>query len=60
MLSFTSLHWEKQMLLYFGINCLLHAKISIILVFLELVIQDSDYDGYFIVNDEIKLKAKTF
>lgn len=60
MLSFTSLHWEKQMLLYFRINCLLDAKISIILVFLELVIQDSDYDGYFIVNDEIKLKAETF
>ena len=42
MLSFTSLHWVNPVGVYFEINPVLHSKISIILVFLELVIQDSE------------------
>lgn len=42
-------------------NPVLHFKISVSLGFLELVVQDSDQaDGYFVVNDEIHLKARTF
>lgn len=47
--------------MYFEINSVLHSKISMILVFLELVIQDSDQvNSYFIVNAEIDLKTNTF
>lgn len=43
----------------FEISPVLHPKISIIIVFLELVIKDPDQaDVYFIVHDELNLKAK--
>lgn len=45
--------------MYFEISPVLHSKIWMILVFLELVIKDPDQaDVYFIVHDNLNLKAK--
>lgn len=56
---YPSLPCTKNILLVCTLTSpVLHFKISVILGFLELVVQDSDQaDGYFVVNDENILES---